>query len=347
MRHHVASLLRATSKKLRRLRRIMKKFEDDSLGVSRSTTTSLLGAALAGFLSLSAAGCSTDDSGDNSTDGTGGGGGEGGAEAEPDEREQTDVDGDGVDAPEDCDDQNNRVYPGAAEIAADGLDSDCDGEDLPAANLVWSAGADDNQIDALKVLDTDKDGAVSIAEFAEACKKSAKLVGDANPGLVQLHASCSATNSCRGMVYQSWNEIYEHTCRGVNLCAGWSCVETADDEQRSGEESFEAGSCGHCHSAHDADDEIVPGVFNVQIPLGEDEVEFVSEFWTSRTDEHLRSVIGFGVAGVTEEGQAYSNMPGAHRALSLSEIDSLIKYLRTLKLEGHYFSVPAEPSPIE
>ena len=38
----------------------------------------------------------------------------------------TDMDGDGFEASEDCDDSNDTVYPGADE-QCDGIDSDCDG----------------------------------------------------------------------------------------------------------------------------------------------------------------------------------------------------------------------------
>ncbi|MFN7151013.1 MAG: putative metal-binding motif-containing protein, partial [Microthrixaceae bacterium] len=40
-----------------------------------------------------------------------------------------DADGDGVSPPADCNDADATVYPGAPEIANDGVDSNCDGED--------------------------------------------------------------------------------------------------------------------------------------------------------------------------------------------------------------------------
>ncbi len=56
------------------------------------------------------------------TDSGADGGEDGGAEP-------VDLDGDGHVAEDDCDDTNSDIFPGAPEVADDGIDQDCDGVD--------------------------------------------------------------------------------------------------------------------------------------------------------------------------------------------------------------------------
>jgi plastocyanin len=44
------------------------------------------------------------------------------------------------DVPSDCDDGNDQIYPGAAEVANDGIDQDCDGSDLIGSCCVVRVG---------------------------------------------------------------------------------------------------------------------------------------------------------------------------------------------------------------
>jgi hypothetical protein len=58
-----------------------------------------------------------------------------------------DADGDGFEPPQDCNDANAAIYPGAAE-ACDGVDSDCDGIDIVDPDPVGSGDEDtDGQLD--------------------------------------------------------------------------------------------------------------------------------------------------------------------------------------------------------
>lgn len=231
----------------------------------------------------------------------------------------TDDDLDGVTENDgDCNDHNDAVYPGAREHSFDGVDSDCDGADLPY-------GGDDRYAEALPLLDADQNGEISFAEFDAACTASAMVFGTANPGVVQTHVSCGGSNSCRGMVLHPWNELYEHDCRGVNNCAGWSCVETVAGEGREGSEVFTAATCDWCHGGS--------GTFLVHTPAGQDPESWIATFF-DRSDTEFRSAIAFGMDGIDAEGVATRDMPGFHERISRAEMDAVIAYIRTLPLEA-------------
>lgn len=256
--------------------------------------------------------------------------------AEPDRDEDGFSEADG-----DCDDFNNTIHPGALEIGADGFDSNCDGEDGSEMTLIWSSSDEgEDLVDALSLIDTDEDGEISLEEFADACAESAQLVGEGQPGFVQYHASCAGNNGCRGMVLQSWGELYEHSCRGSNFCAGWSCVQGAADAGRDAAASFDAGHCGYCHSGAD-------GSFGIPVHPGEDLTTYLDQFWDKRSDEYLRSLIAFGANYISPDGFAVANMPAAYKTLSRAEIDRLITLLRSLPVSGHQFDLPGLPAPSE
>ena len=245
-----------------------------------------------------------------------------------------DLDGDGVKVADgDCDDKNSAIHPGARERSFDGVDPDCDKSDLPSLG--------DNRYDAaVGIVDTDKDGAISLAEFSAACEKSAMVVGKARAGVVQVHSSCSGTSSCRGMVLHPWKELFEHDCSGVNYCKGWSCVEAAQGADRDGAKAYEEAGCADCHGDHD---NTASKDFMVKVPAGEDVAAFVTAF-PSRSDDRFRAVIAFGASGVTPAGNAYQNMPGHLHKLSRQEIDAVIAHIRTLPLKGVSFTPGDAPA---
>jgi hypothetical protein len=48
---------------------------------------------------------------------------------------------------------------------------------------------------------------------------------DALGGTVEIHPHCGGANSCKGMSYDTDTLVFtEHTCKGLNTCAGYSCV---------------------------------------------------------------------------------------------------------------------------
>jgi len=95
----------------------------------------------------------------------------------------TDTDGDGFSSDQDCDDNDNTIFPGAPETPYDGVDSDCDGLDpddvdvdgFPSTLVIGGTDCDDDNNTvfpgALEIpddgIDQDCDGLFSVtAEFS-------------------------------------------------------------------------------------------------------------------------------------------------------------------------------------
>jgi hypothetical protein len=48
---------------------------------------------------------------------------------------------------------------------------------------------------------------------------------DALGGALEIHPHCGGFNSCKGMSYDTGTQtLTEHTCKGLNTCAGYSCI---------------------------------------------------------------------------------------------------------------------------
>ena len=224
---------------------------------------------------------------------------------------------------DDCDDTNSSIYPGARERSFDGVDSDCDGDDMPAMG-------ESRYAEAVGIMDTDDDGTISFAEFSAACERSAQLdSATAHPGVVLVHASCSGTVACRGMHMHPWNELFVHDCRGVNYCAGWSCVEAAADRGRNGADAYAEAGCSNCHSAG-------ANEFKVLVPPGED-VEAAVATFLDRSDDELLAAVAFGVRGINPSGTAHLNMPSHYETVSRREMEALVTHMRSLTLVGANF----------
>ena len=245
-----------------------------------------------------------------------------------------DIDGDGVSADDgDCNDKDSSVHPGARERTGDGVDADCDGNERPELG-------EDLFAQAVGLIDTDEDGAISFDEFEAACAARAMIAGEAEPGVVNTHASCAGTNACRGMILHPWGELFDHDCRGVNNCAGWSCTETAADKGRDGPTLFAQAGCSNCHHGDNAD-------FVVLVPPGEDAAAAVGTF-LGYPDSHLRAAIAFGMAGVGPTGIAYQNMPLHYDVMSRAEMNTIITWIRAGTLTAKNFAYgdtqgPAKP----
>lgn len=61
------------------------------------------------------------------------------------------------------------------------------------------------------------DPSMTLEKFTAEC--------DARHGKVELHAHCGGANSCKGLSYDTDTHVLtEHDCKGLNTCAGYSCV---------------------------------------------------------------------------------------------------------------------------
>ncbi len=105
-----------------------------------------------------------------------------------------DADGDGFDAPDDCDDTNALVYPGAPEIPADGIDRNCDG--LEACYL----DADGDHYG--------RSGVVSTADFTCTAPGLSTNTADCNDGTSRVHPGAPEVPG---------NGVDEN-CDGFELC---------------------------------------------------------------------------------------------------------------------------------
>jgi len=48
---------------------------------------------------------------------------------------------------------------------------------------------------------------------------------NAKNGVVEIEPHCGGSNNCRGMSYDTTTQVLtEHGCRGLNTCAGYSCI---------------------------------------------------------------------------------------------------------------------------
>ncbi len=247
----------------------------------------------------------------------------GDAPAVPPAETVSDVDQDGVTTEGgDCDDLNRATFPGARERTGDGVDSNCDNDEMPSLGP-------NRYADALGIMDTDEDGKISFEEFSAACAVSARLDGEPKPGVVHTHSSCSGTGAAAGMHMHSWKEFFVHDCRGVNYCAGWSCVETAEDKGRTGAVAYAEAGCTNCHGGKG-------GAFKIEVTPGQDP-EQVKAAFLDRSDDRFRAAIAFGMSGISPGQMAYFNMPGHYTKLSRREIDAVIAHVRSLPLEAVNF----------
>jgi mono/diheme cytochrome c family protein len=187
-----------------------------------------------------------------------------------------------------------------------------------------SAGcaSDDTADTAPRALGEIRDADLTVAKFKDICEDRG--------GLTQVHASCGGTNSCRGLIYNTWagDTIVEHTCRGFNSCLGISCVDMPADSGKSGQDVYEE-NCTGCHAHSEVDGEA--GTFYaVFVHPGVSDEDALAAFM-AKSDATLVNNVAFGSMGYYPDGTPYSNMPAYHEDISLAETRRVVEYLTGLE----------------
>jgi len=205
--------------------------------------------------------------------------------------------------------------------------------------MASGCASEDTTSDAPRAIGEIRDATLTVAKFKELCEE--------RNGITQVHAACSGTNACRGLIYHSWagDLIVEHTCRGFNSCLGISCVYTPEDSGKSGQTVYEE-SCVSCHGGGE-DAENANLIYTVFYEPGGDPVAARATF-EATSDATLVNKVAFGAFGYLEDGTAYANMPAYHDKLSLAEIRRAVEYLNGLELrisEEELLGVNAEIDP--
>lgn len=162
---------------------------------------------------------------------------------------------------------------------------------------------------------------LTVAKFKDICEERG--------GLTQVHAACSGTNSCRGLIYNTWagDTIVEHTCRGFNSCLGISCVDMPADSGKTGQDVYEE-NCTGCHAHSDGTDS--GQFYAVFVHPGVTDEDALAAF-DAKTNATLVNNVAFGTFGYYPDGTPYSNMPAYHADISLAETRRVVEYLKSLE----------------
>lgn len=142
-----------------------------------------------------------------------------------------DADFDGISPPEDCDDQEPFVYPGAPDDPADGVDADCDGEDPPYAFIgAWPVRSVSASYSGFDFLEPDgASGELTVggdlgSSFALEATLVAELYGAPVPFTLLLEGQASPVEGPDTFVIAADGEQY-----GETMHIDWDCARFVED----------------------------------------------------------------------------------------------------------------------
>jgi hypothetical protein len=177
----------------------------------------------------------------------------------------------------------------------------------------------------INVVSTDP---IAFTDFVKMC--------DERGGFAQTNAHCAGSNLCKGLSYmEDGTTLFDHSCKGLNSCMGYSCIDTPKDSGLSGQELYEFGECGGCHFK-----EADPSTYVIFYPPGESESAAVEAFGKAPS-KRLANIVAFGTQGVSDDGIQFSNMPSYRQKYSRAEIERVVEHIRGLQHPTLQYDVPS------
>lgn len=86
-----------------------------------------------------------------------------------------------------------------------------------AAQSAGSVAACDGGMPATPTITSSEVRAMTEQEFRDLCTQKG--------GTFEIEPHCGGLNSCRGLSYDTGTQtLTDHSCRGANTCAGFSCI---------------------------------------------------------------------------------------------------------------------------
>ncbi|MCB9700105.1 MAG: right-handed parallel beta-helix repeat-containing protein [Alphaproteobacteria bacterium] len=149
----------------------------------------------------------------------------------------SDTDGDGYYDPQDCDDTNPNVHPGATEVVANGIDDDCDGIELCYRDLDQDSNGE-SETATVPSADLDCDDRFESDNHLDLCPGHDDLIDSDADGVPDGCDACP----------DDWNNDsdLDGTCDSDDLCPG-------EDDRLDTDGDGTPNGCDTCDSPNDSD----------------------------------------------------------------------------------------------